>query len=339
MTGVQTCALPISFTYLAEHDVFAWAHHDSRSTDLFKSVSCVSRDDLDEDATYVIVERRINGYTVQLIERLVSRYFDAIQDCWFVDAALQYNSPKTITNITSANPPVVSCVGHGLTTGSIVNIDEVIGCEDDNGDSQVNEPNRFWAKVTDADHFTLADYETGVNIDGSAWSTYRSGGVARKCTASVTGLWHLEGETVSILADGNVEAQQTVSGGSVTISRSAGRIAVGLPYQSDFESLPLDFNTGLPTIQGVRKTIPYITLRLKQSRGFFIGPNEDDLKEFKQRGIAGETYNQPTALLTGDVQVPMTPKFSTDGTVFIRQTDPLPLTILGLVPEVQLGAH
>jgi hypothetical protein len=149
----------------------------------------------------------------------------------------------------------------------------------------------------------------------------------------ISGLDHLEGETVAILADGNVEAQQTVASGAVTISNPATKIHIGLPIQADLETLNLEL--GQPTSQGRTKSISTVTLRVESSRGGKVGFDSDNLTEFKQR--AYEAYGDPTALKTGDIRVTVPATWASSGSLFYRQDDPLPMTLLAVIPEVSVG--
>ena len=76
-------------------------------------------------------------------------------------------------------------------------------------------------------------------------------------------------------------------------------------------------------------------MRVEKSRGGKVGPAEDNLTEFKQR--AYEKYGDPTALKTGDIRVTLPSQWSSSGSIFFRQDDPLPVTILSLIPEVSVG--
>jgi len=150
---------------------------------------------------------------------------------------------------------------------------------------------------------------------------------------ALSGLSHLEGKTVSILADGNVEATKVVSSGAITITTPATKIHVGLAIQADFQTL--DLQVGNSTIQGKTKTVATVTLRVENSRGGKLGPDVDNLTEFKQR--AYENYGDPTLLKTGDIRVTIPSKWSDSGSIFFRQDDPLPVTLLAVIPEVSVG--
>jgi hypothetical protein len=76
-----------------------------------------------------------------------------------------------------------------------------------------------------------------------------------------------------------------------------------------------------------------VTVRFARSRGLLIGPDTDNLVEMKQR--ENEAYGEPTALLTGDKLITLLPQWNTNGRLFLRQKDPLPMTILAIIPDVE----
>jgi hypothetical protein len=151
---------------------------------------------------------------------------------------------------------------------------------------------------------------------------------------SVSGLGHLEGATVSILADGAVQPQETVSSGSVTLDRAAVLIHVGLPYESDLQTLPAVMSID-GYGQGRYKNVNKAYLRVFKSSGIFVGPTADRLVEAKQRTT--EPYGTPPNLKSDEIDVDLKPAWRAGGQVYIRQADPLPLTVVGLTLEVALG--
>ncbi len=155
-------------------------------------------------------------------------------------------------------------------------------------------------------------------------------------TTAVSGLDHLDGCTVSILADGNVLPQQVVADGTVTLSRAAQTITIGLPYVAQVQTLDLDVSVGAGTIQGKRKGISAVTVRTENTRGLQVGPNATTLRAVKEFTPA-LGWGQPPALTTGDERIELDPLWQTDGSVWIEQDYPLPMTILGVIPEVHIG--
>lgn len=161
-------------------------------------------------------------------------------------------------------------------------------------------------------------------------------------TKTISGLDHLEGESVVALADGNVVRNLVVNGGEVSIPNAAGKIHVGLPMESTLETLNLDLGQvqGLGTVQGRTKSVGEVTLRVEDTRGIFIGPEDGDrdsrhLVEWKQR--ATENWGEAIKPYTGDVKITPPWDWNTRGTVCVKQFDPLPMTILSIMPDVTVG--
>ena len=154
-------------------------------------------------------------------------------------------------------------------------------------------------------------------------------------TKTLSGLWHLEGLSVVALANGHVVRGLTVTNGQVSFDFDVTKAQVGLPYTSDIQTLPIDLGSREGTVQGRRKRLSRVVLRVEKSRGIFVGPSSDRLVEYKQR--AGEAWGDPIQPVTGDIEVPILPQWDTDGDLWIRQSDPLPLTLLAAMPEVSVG--
>jgi hypothetical protein len=152
---------------------------------------------------------------------------------------------------------------------------------------------------------------------------------------SVGGLTHLEGKTVSILGDGAVMPQAVVTSGVAVLSRSCVKIQVGLPYNSDLQTLPVAINIEAFG-QGRVKNVNQAWIRVFQSSGIFIGPDENKLTEAKQRTF--EPYGSPPSLKSDEVSVLMTPTWAQSGQIYMRQSDPLPLTVVGITTEVVVGS-
>lgn len=155
---------------------------------------------------------------------------------------------------------------------------------------------------------------------------------------STVSLPHLAGKTVSALVDGNSVRGLVVSaGGSLTLPNAGSTIHVGLPYTAALQTLDLDLGTvqGLGTAQGRYKSISECTLRVEKTRGMWVGPTEDALVEYKQR--AGEAWNAAIQAFTGDVTIGVMWDWDKSGATWVKQFDPLPMTILALMPDLTLG--
>ena len=142
---------------------------------------------------------------------------------------------------------------------------------------------------------------------------------------TISNLDWLEGKTVSILADGSVQAQQVVKGGKVTLQFPAKRVVVGLPYHAELQTLPLAISDAPAMGAGRMKNVYKAYLRVYCSSGVMAGPEWDRLVEYKQRTI--EQPGQPPNLVTGEIELQLRSQWDDGGDVCIRQADPLPLTV------------
>lgn len=153
---------------------------------------------------------------------------------------------------------------------------------------------------------------------------------------TISGLSHIEGKTVSILADGAVHPQRVVTGGSITLDHAASKVQIGLPITADLQTLPIAAQIDGGFAQGRMKNVNKAWLRVYNSGGIFVGPDVNNLTEAKQRTT--EPYGSPPSLVSKEVLIMVQPSWGDSGQIFIRQSDPLPLTLVSLTLEVALGA-
>lgn len=177
----------------------------------------------------------------------------------------------------------------------------------------------------------------------------------RAIADTFSGLDHLEDETVAVLADGKVLDQVTVSNGSVTLPDKYGIVHIGLPYYSDMETLDIEIGSGTDTLQGRKIKVGNIMYRFVESKGGWIGPDEDNLYEAFTDLVAshnatelkfdpsdytfvGQDINDPDPYLyTGDIRKSLGAGYRRGGRSFFRQVDPTPVTITAIIPEIQAG--
>ena len=153
---------------------------------------------------------------------------------------------------------------------------------------------------------------------------------------TISGLGHLEGKTVSVLADGGVHPQCVVSGGSITLDREYSKVHVGLPIEADIQTLPVALTLQDGSFaQGHLKNVNKVWIRVYRSSGVFAGPDVDNLVEYKQR--TNELWGTPPSIKSDEIEIVVTPSWGNSGQVYIRQNYPLPLTIISITPEVSLA--
>lgn len=152
---------------------------------------------------------------------------------------------------------------------------------------------------------------------------------------TITGLTHLEGRTVGILADGVVVPQQIVTGGQITLDTAATVVVIGLPYTTDIETLRLEVAGRDGTIQGRKSRVSHVITRFLRTRGGKLGSDQDNLYDVDLSELA--TLEDPLALLSGDIRHTIASDWDNGGRLFYRQSNPLPVTILAFIPALTVG--
>jgi hypothetical protein len=158
-----------------------------------------------------------------------------------------------------------------------------------------------------------------------------------------SGAQHLAGVTVTGLADGKVITPFVMpTNGTFTLPLAASKVTVGIGYTCDLQTLPLDI--GEPTIQGKVKKIYAVDVRVSDALGLSIGSDANHLVPMKDLVIGnvssmlvGQSNQIVTGLVSGDARTILDPTFTVPGQYFIRQSQPLPATILGVIPQFELG--
>ena len=157
-----------------------------------------------------------------------------------------------------------------------------------------------------------------------------------------TGLDHLESETVTILADGYTVPDQVVTSGQITLERAASKVHVGLSYLPVIETLDIDTPAPTQTLKSQSVSVSKVTVEVEGSRGGFVGPLKDDdtvgvMREIKPR-FDRDSYD-PIALKTYKQEIYIEPQWSKGGGIRIEQRAPLPMAILSIIPQVDVGGN
>jgi len=326
-------------THVPEHEITGWHHHDTGDGDAFEQVCAIPEGT--ESAVYVVVRRTIDGETRRYIERFTSRNVtDIAVDAIFVDCSATYDgrndSAVTMTltggtdwtydetlTLTASAATFDSADGETRDTFTAANVGAAIILRA--GDEAVRVVITAFVSATEVEVHAEADVPAA--LQGVAVTDWD------KAIAVITGLSHLEGRTVSALADGDVTTDLTVTGGTVTVPRPGGVVHVGLPIVSDMETLDLEVVNG-ETLSDKKKSIKQLTVRVKDTRGLFVGDSEDSTLRPVKALITDE---EPIPLFTGNFRVAPVATWNEHGRVFIRQTEPLPFTVLAITPAGDVG--
>lgn len=149
----------------------------------------------------------------------------------------------------------------------------------------------------------------------------------------ITGLEYLNGEMVVALADGYVVKDLVVANGQITLPNAASVVTVGLPYESVFETLTFDVNNGDGSNLNRKKRVVAVSVRYYNSRGSKISVNGHREVNMLER----KTSNDDTdiSLRNGFYREILPSSHDEPTTVKIRQDEPLPITIVSVIPELE----
>lgn len=145
---------------------------------------------------------------------------------------------------------------------------------------------------------------------------------------------HLPNAKIGILADGRYyEKIQTDEGGNFTLPQEASYIIAGLPYTMTVELPNLEINTKTGTIQGRKKKVSAVTLRLNHSLGGRVGIEKTNTLPIKY----DEFSEQDVVLYSGDKHITMPNRgFELTGRTVITSDEPYPFNMSAVVREVEI---
>jgi hypothetical protein len=153
-------------------------------------------------------------------------------------------------------------------------------------------------------------------------------------TTTITGLDHLEGETVQILADGAGHPDKVVSGGAVTLDREASKASVGLGSVADVVPVRLEAGAREGTTQGKIQRYARVGVYFYRTLGAKAGRDADHLETIPFR-VPEDPMDSAPPLFTGEKVFPVSSVHQVDPRLLFRQDLPLPFTILSLAPELE----
>jgi hypothetical protein len=172
----------------------------------------------------------------------------------------------------------------------------------------------------------VTDVAEGVFLDSSLSFEFGT------ATTAITGLDHLEGESVYALADGLVQGPFTVASGAITLDTAANRVHVGLKYNADYESLDCPPGEGKTRVKAIREA--WVEVEASAGR-IQAGETFDGLETWS--GDEADEAEAVDGLVTGQIHIPTISTWNHGGRVCVRQSDPLPCTILAVARDVEYG--
>jgi hypothetical protein len=154
---------------------------------------------------------------------------------------------------------------------------------------------------------------------------------------TVTGLNHLEGELVSVVANNAIHPDRTVVSGQIQLEYSATDVLVGYTYESRVQTLPTDDGSQFGTSHGKLKKVHRVDCQLLNTIGIKYGRDLNQMDIPRSFRETNGTMGQSPDLFTGIIQLTDESSFNRDGQFFIVQDQPYPCTILSLMPIIKVN--
>lgn len=367
----------LALTYVREQQMVAWSHHDwigqvipqgvgQPMLALLGTVESVAAipegtDGSARTVVYLVINRQLGrGTSVRYIERLTQRNFTDVRFANFMDASLTFDGTNYDPTMAmsfvggvaydSTEHLTLRCTAGFFTPSMAGDAIFVYTTTPGTGQQQVVK-------------FSIDTYLSPFQVQGIAYNVGVGTGIPAQlipggtpsnvwshAVKKLAGFWHLVGNAVSILGDGNVVANPfnnaypntyvVAADGTITLDNWYAVVTAGLPVTSDMQTLDIDTPQS-ESLMGKKMVVTSVSAYVRQSRGLLFGqkaPPADaygsvDTSQVNLSPLKPSSGNAPDApgnLLTDPYTIPIPGSWTKGGRVFVRQTDPLPATVLAI---------
>ena len=297
---------------MKDQEIFAWARHETYG----KVIDICTTTENDKKVIYVSTERN-SGF---FIERFVQDPFLNVEEYLGLDAAATFVPTAYTNSLTIVESEDGTALISGTTHGSLGAVIRAAG-----GIYRIDRFQSGKAVCTILAGAKLFSPGTTLPLV--------EGFTVGQPTTSVKNLWHLEGETISALVDGDVVEGLLVENGEVTLPNPGTYIHVGIPYTAKIETLPL--YSAQQQTNGMIKRIVSGQIVVEQTRGLSLGVKGQPLYEVKDMTM--ELLDGPLSETPSPTQVHVASQWNLNQQLVFEQIYPLPATILAYLAESEFG--
>ena len=326
----------LGLTYMRGQDVVGWHRHIIAGADA-KVLSVAVIPGNGQDETWLAVERRVGGVLRRSVERMAAAFeprdaFDK-RGAFFVDGGLSFDGAGTAALTPGAGANVIGSTTVEFTAAAGIFAPEDVGREIQHFYPAPSGAGYYVARASitgfsDANHVSttiVAAFPSLAPIAAGNWSL---GAVI------IGGLDHLIGEEVTILADGATHPNRIVAlDGTVTLERPAAFAHVGLGFTSLLSTMDIEAGAMDGSAQAKRRRIHRVIVRLNNSLGMRVGAEPGATEDVVFRG-ARTAMDQSPPLFSGDKFVAFPKGWDAQAIVTVLQEQPLPCTIVALIPQL-----
>jgi hypothetical protein len=325
---VTTSGTIATLTREVDQEVQGWSRQVTDG--YYEAIASIPSQTESYDEIWVVVRRTIGGSDKRYIERFKNLEVPDRQDqCFYVHSGLTYdaytaNTTSTISLSATSGTSVV--VTSSTVYFSSSDVGQRIRAIDSDGDT--------------VGELKITGYTSSTIVIGEVKSAFSATSYAPSywglSVSSISGLSHLEGETVAVLADGGTDKpNKTVSGGTISLGYDYFVINVGLPYTQTIETLPQEAGSQRGTSQGKIQRINEVAFKVNRSyTGFLCGGESSYLTkvDFRDPATLMGTYE---ALYTGTIRnIAFNDNYKVGSKVLIENSDPLPIEMLSIITSI-----
>jgi hypothetical protein len=318
------------------------AHH---LPSIGESVATIPSADEARDEVWTISQRIINGQTERYVEVSAADWErgNDQQMAIYVDSALTFDGSVAATLTPGAGATVQGATGVIFTAGSAVFVADDVG--------RVISMRYFDYTATDYEfpmdlgawvsaRATITGYTSSTIVTASIIAPWPSLTAVvssgwRLSATTLGNLWHLEGETVKINAEGGTHPDVVVTNGRAALTRPLGYAVAGLKYASRLQTMRIEAGASDGTAQGKIKKFPEIIFRFLQSLGAMIASNFDPAKliPLKYRNTS-VPLGTPPPVEDGTERKMWDEKWEINGRIAVYTDDPFPFVAQAILPQV-----
>lgn len=328
-----------------------WARHQlggrfdsAGSAPRVNSIACIPSSDGTYDELWLSVQRWVNSSALSTIEYM-TKAFDSItpqENSFYLDMGTSYDSPVAVTNLTVASSCVVTAPSHNIAASSTVRFYGCIGMNviatDVNGIVSTSNPlnyQTFQVASVSPNAFKIQDFN-GNDINTNSCSIYVGSCLVRALVTQVFGLSTWAGETVSVVADGGVHVNTSVThAGVLNLQYPAAIVNIGYSYNSDAQMLRTKDGSAQGTSIGSFRRISRVAFMLSNVGDLSFGPSFTKLipAEFYSADINNADTAPP--LFNGIHREGFESEAGFTDTVCFRQSSGLPGMVQAVVRFVE----
>lgn len=317
-----------TLTREVDQEVQSWARQITDG--VYESIATIPSQDGPHDEVWVVVKRTINGSDVRYIERFYSQLVPTWQDkCRYLHSALEYDAYEATSSPTATS---ISLSATGGTSVVVTSSDTYFSSNDVGQRIRAVDSNGVTVgelKITGHTSGTIVVGDVKKVFDAQSYSD----GLWGVSVSSISGLSHLEGETVSVLADGGTDKpSKVVSNGSITLAYDYFVVLIGLPYTQRLKTLPKEAGSQRGTSQGKIQRINEVGFKVNRSfKGFLVGDSTANLRKIQFREPT-TLMGTPESLYTGTIpNITFNGNYAYGSQVLIENSEPLPIELLSII--------